>query len=213
MKRLLFGVSLAALLTLPVQAQNLENLSGPVLTGTPPAGFSAQNFQYNCTNPIPTLGTCSPVFQIGNALTPGIQPPGASYPVAITPTQVIVDLCSLQRRTTIAISTTANLTLMLLGQASQKIYICDGFIKNSAPTNVSLIEGVGSTCATAPTGDVVGVRGVTTTSGVPLGTLGDGMPLRNVSTNIPNNSLCLIQAPASGTVLLGGYLSVVQSQL
>jgi hypothetical protein len=134
-------------------------------------------------------------------------------PVTLPAVQVTADLCTLLRKTTVAISTSSAVTQLVAPISLNQVYICSILVKNSAATSVSLIGGLGSTCAT---GTPLALAGSTTlANGIPLGALGDGFAPANggatvMSTTTSGHGVCLEQ---SGTALLAGYVSYVQSPL
>lgn len=217
MTKLLLRVSLAALLALPniAYAQFLDNVPGPYLLGTPLTGFSQQEFQYNCTNGVPTLGSCSPVVQVGNALAPGIQPPSASYPVAITPTQVTQSPCALQKSTTVSVTSKSTASFQLIGLVNlNTIYICSAVIKPTAATVFNLIEGVGTNCGGASPAPQAVVGNMTPSQGLPFSGANDGLALASSTglwtTHVPGDALCFTQTVSENISIT---LTFVQTQL
>jgi hypothetical protein len=86
-------------------------------------------------------------------------------PVKITDgtNTLVVDPCKAQTKFYVSISQTAN-TQLVTGTASKKIYICSIHVVVAAATNVALVEGTGSVCATGTAG-VSGFGGATAATG------------------------------------------------
>jgi hypothetical protein len=76
---------------------------------------------------------------------------------------VVVDPCKGQTKNFVSINQTAN-TQLAAGTASKKIYICSIHVVVAAATNVALVEGTGSVCATGTAG-VSGFGGATAATG------------------------------------------------
>jgi hypothetical protein len=133
-------------------------------------------------------------------------------PVKITDgtNTLVVDPCKAQTKFYVSISQTAN-TQLVTGTASKKIYICSIHVVVAVVTNVALVEGTGSVCATGTAG-VSGFGGATAATGwnfaanggIALGN-GDGA-VGAEGTNADN--LCLFNS-GSGQVS-GGISYVVQ---
>ena len=146
----------------------------------------------------------------------GTSPEAGSIPVTSPTTTRPLDACYYQTRTVVPISTTAASTTLVSASASNRVYICAGVIKNSAAVNIGIIEGGGASCGGGsgggPTAALVGaITPAIGTAGVPMGAIGDGFIIGTggmsaIRMFTPNDSLCLVQ---SGTVLLGGWISVV----
>jgi hypothetical protein len=76
---------------------------------------------------------------------------------------LVVDPCQGQAKVFVSINQTANAQLAA-GTASKKIYICSIHVVVAAATNVALVEGTGSVCATGTAG-VGGFGGATAATG------------------------------------------------
>jgi hypothetical protein len=133
-------------------------------------------------------------------------------PVKITDgtNTLVVDPCKAQTKFYVSISQTAN-TQLVTGTASKKIYICSIHVVVAVVTNVALVEGTGSVCATGTAG-VSGFGGATAATGWNFAANG-GIALGNgdaavgaEGTNADN--LCLFNS-GSGQVS-GGISYVVQ---
>ena len=74
-----------------------------------------------------------------------------------------VDPCQAQTKSYASINQTAN-TQLVAGTASKKIYICSIHVVVAAATNVALVEGTGTVCATGTAG-VSGFGGATAATG------------------------------------------------
>lgn len=132
----------------------------------------------------------------------------ASIPVVLPAVQVPNDLCTMQRKTKVAISTTAASTQLVGAVALNQVYICSIFIQPTANATISIIEG-GSTTCTSPTamaGSTTPVLALLAANGFVHGD-GAGTILQ---TSVAGDGVCLVQ---SGTVQLSGYLLEVQSPL
>jgi hypothetical protein len=131
-------------------------------------------------------------------------------PVKITDgtNSLVVDPCKAQTKFYVSISQTAN-TQLVTGTASKKIYICSIHVVVAVVTNVALVEGTASVCATGTTG-VSGFGGATAATGWNFAANG-GIALGNgdaavgaEGTNADN--LCLFN---SGTGQVSGGISYV----
>jgi hypothetical protein len=76
---------------------------------------------------------------------------------------MLVDPCKGQAKLYVSINQTANAQLAS-GTASKKIYVCSIHVVVAAATNVALVEGTGSVCATGTAG-VGGFGGATAATG------------------------------------------------
>jgi hypothetical protein len=133
-------------------------------------------------------------------------------PVKITDgtSTLVVDPCKAQTKLYVSINQTAN-TQLVAGTASKKVYICSIHVVVAVVTNVALVEGTGSVCATGTAG-VSGFGGATAATGWNFAANG-GIALGNgdaavgaEGTNADN--LCLFNS-GSGQVS-GGISYVVQ---
>ena len=131
-------------------------------------------------------------------------------PVKITDgtNSLVVDPCKAQTKFYASINQTAN-TQIVAGTASKKIYICSIQVVVAVATNVALVEGTGSVCATGTAG-VSGFGGATAATGWNFAANG-GIALGNggaavgaEGTNADN--LCLFN---SGTGQVSGGISYV----
>ena len=210
--RILAVTLFAIVLPTMAHAQFLENVQGPFLSGSPPTGFSGQNFQYNCTNATPTVGTCAPVVIVGNQNSNGQASSANSQPVVLPSTQVANDLCTLQRKTNVAISTTAATVQLVAPVSLNQVYICSIVIISTSNDTINIIGGLGATCAT---GTPVAIAGSTTTaSGMDI-TATQGFVAGNggasvMQTTTAGHGVCLTQ---TGTTKLAGSMTYVQSLL
>ena len=210
MRKLLSGLLLS--ISLPAMAQNLENVPGPYLSGSPPTGFGTQQFQYNCTTVTPTAGTCQPIVQIGNANPNGQATVGGGQPVTLPAAQVPYDKCFLQQKSQFTLTSNATAVTQLIGQnAGTIINICSISIRPTSATVFSLVEGTGTNCATAQ----VKVYGDTTAaSGVPYSGVGDGIAVGDglgtwIATHVPNDALCFQQTVAENVSITFEYVQTL----
>src|SRR4029077_3657797 len=74
-----------------------------------------------------------------------------------------LDPCKSQAKLYASINQTAN-TQLVTGTASKKIFVCSIHVVAAAATNVAVVEGTGSVCATGTTG-VSGFGGATAATG------------------------------------------------
>ena len=123
---------------------------------------------------------------------------------------VVVDPCKGQTKQYASINQTAN-TQLASGTASKKIYICSIHVVVAAATNVALVEGTGSVCATSTAG-VSGFGGATAATGWNFMANG-GIALGNGDSSLgaegtAADNLCLFNS-GSGQVS-GGISYVVQ---
>jgi hypothetical protein len=182
-------------------------------------------FNFDCAGGVGTA-PCWPLVRLWDGttkmtITPlGTTTEALSLPTTSPTTTRPADACYYQTRTTIPISTTAASTTLVLAATLSRVYVCSGLIKNGAAVNIGIIEGGGSTCAGGGGGgSTAALAGAITpaigTAGIPLGAIGDGFVIGDGSGQsairmaTPNDSLCLVQ---SGTVLLSGWLTYVQTQ-
>ena len=190
-------ILLAVFLVLPVvaNAQNLVNVPGPYLSGTPPTGFGTQQFQFNCTNATPTAGTCSPVVQVGN---------------------LPVDQCYLQKKSQFTLTSNATAITQLVPLVSgNTIYICSVTIKPTAATVFMLVEGTGTNCGTATAAVYGGSNGTspttTASAGVPYSGPGDGIAVGSglgtwIATHVAGDALCFQQTVAENVSITFEYV-------
>ncbi len=123
---------------------------------------------------------------------------------------LVIDPCRGQTKVYVSINQTANAQLAA-GTASKKIYICSMHVVVAAATNVALVEGTGSVCATGTAG-VSGFGGATAATGWNFAANG-GIVLGNGDVAVgaegtSGDNLCLYNS-AAGQVS-GGISYVVQ---
>jgi hypothetical protein len=123
---------------------------------------------------------------------------------------MVVDPCKGQTKLYVSINQTAN-TQLAVGTAAKKIYICSIHVVVAAATNVALVEGTGSVCATGTAG-VSGFGGATAATGWNFAANG-GIALGNGDAAVgaegtAADNLCLFNS-AAGQVS-GGISYVVQ---
>jgi hypothetical protein len=121
-----------------------------------------------------------------------------------------LDPCQVQTKSFVSINQTAN-TQLLAGTASKKIYVCSIHVVVAAATNVALVEGTGSVCATGTAG-VSGFGGATAATGWNFMANG-GISLGSGAASVGGegtsaDNLCLFNS-GSGQVS-GGISYVVQ---
>jgi hypothetical protein len=152
--------------------------------------------------------------EIGTASNPmRVDPTGTTaQPVKITDgtNTVVVDPCKGQTKLFVSINQTANAQLAS-GTSSKKIYICSIHVVVAAATNVALVEGTGSVCATGTAG-VSGFGGATAATGWNFAANG-GIVLGNGDSSLgaegtAADNLCVYNS-GSGQVS-GGVSYVVQ---
>ena len=152
--------------------------------------------------------------EIGTASNPvRVDPTGTTaQPVKITDgtNTVVVDPCKGQTKLFVSINQTAN-TQLASGTSSKKIYICSVHVVVAAATNVALVEGTGSVCATGTAG-VSGFGGATAATGWNFAANG-GIALGNGDSSLgaegtAADNLCAYNS-GSGQVS-GGVSYVVQ---
>jgi hypothetical protein len=123
---------------------------------------------------------------------------------------LVIDPCKGQTKVYVSINQTAN-TQLAAGTTSKKIYICSMHVVVAAATNVALVEGTGSVCATGTAG-VSGFGGATAATGWNFAANG-GIVLGNGDVAVgaegtSGDNLCLYNS-AAGQVS-GGISYVVQ---
>jgi hypothetical protein len=123
---------------------------------------------------------------------------------------LIVDPCKGQTKLFASISQTGN-TQLAAGTVSKKIYICSIHVVAAAATNVAVVEGTGSVCATGTAG-VSGFGGATAATGWNFAANG-GISLGNGDSSLgaegtSGDNLCVFNS-GSGQVS-GGISYVVQ---
>jgi hypothetical protein len=70
MSTMLHRLVVAALIAIPSMASGqVATINGPYLSGSPPTGFGAQGFKFNCNNAVPTSGQCWPLMQLYDGAT------------------------------------------------------------------------------------------------------------------------------------------------
>jgi hypothetical protein len=212
MKKLLLASTALLLGMTPAFPQATTTLQGTVGSGP----------TFNFDSPVINTPPYTPLVRLWDETTKMIINPNGttteagSQPVTTPTTTRPLDACYYQTRTPVPISTVAATTQLVAASASNRVYVCSGVIKNSAAVNIGIIEGGGATCGggsgggptTALAGAITPAIG---TAGIPLGAIGDGLiigtgGMSSIRMITPNDSLCLVQ---SGTVLLGGWISVV----
>jgi hypothetical protein len=123
---------------------------------------------------------------------------------------MLVDPCKAQTKLYVSINQTANAQLAM-GTSSKKIYVCSIHVVVAAATNVALVEGTGTVCATGTSG-VGGFGGATAATGWNFAAnggivLGSGEAAVGAEVTAADN-LCLFNS-GSGQVS-GGISYVVQ---
>jgi hypothetical protein len=123
---------------------------------------------------------------------------------------LIVDPCKGQTKLFAGISQTGN-TQLVAGTAAKKIYLCSVHVVVAAATNVAVVEGTGSVCATG-TAEVSGFGGATAATGWNFAANG-GIALGNGDSSLgaegtAGDNLCVFNS-GSGQVS-GGISYVVQ---
>jgi hypothetical protein len=123
---------------------------------------------------------------------------------------LVVDPCKAQTKLYASINQTAN-TQLAAGTASKKIYVCSIHVVAAAATNVAVVEGTGSVCATSTAG-VSGFGGATAATGWNFAANG-GIALGNGDSSLgaegtSGDNLCIFNS-GSGQVS-GGISYVVQ---
>ena len=166
-------------------------------------------------------------FRTGSRVAPHlwdeVPQPGAKMAGALPPMQfatglgvriydgtntMLVDPCKGQAKIYASISQTAN-SQVAAGTASKKIHVCSINVVVAAATNVALVEGTGTTCATGTAG-VPGFGGATAATGWNFGA-GGGIAVGNGDSSLGSqgtagDNLCLFN---SGTGQVSGGLSYV----
>jgi hypothetical protein len=123
-------------------------------------------------------------------------------------TSIVADPCQTSAKTFISISLTAN-TQLISGTSAKKIYICSIHLIAAASTNVAIVEGTGTVCATGIAG-VGGMGGSTAATGWNFAANGGivlgngGYAIGAEGTNADN--LCLLVSAANQ---ISGGLSYV----
>jgi hypothetical protein len=208
MKKLLCGVAIAALLVGPSLA-TVTIVQKPV--ALPGGGTTPFDFANDGTNSWYLFG----LFD-GNT-TATFNPNGQasannSQPVVLPAAQVGQDPCSLNRKTTVAISFTAANIQPVPPVVLQQVFICAIFLKPSGVDTISIIGGLGPACAT---GTPVALTGsVTPSAGVDMSGLGDGWARGDGSATVegtitPGHGVCITH---TGTGKVAGSLEYVQQQ-
>jgi hypothetical protein len=123
---------------------------------------------------------------------------------------LVVDPCKAQAKLYASINQTAN-TQLVAGTASEKIYVCSIHVVAAAATDVAVVEGTGSVCATSTAG-VSGFGGATAATGWNFAANG-GIALGNGDSSLgtegsSGDNLCIYNS-GSGQVS-GGISYVVQ---
>jgi hypothetical protein len=121
-----------------------------------------------------------------------------------------LDPCKGQAKNYISISQTGN-TQLAAGTSSKKVYICSMHVVVAAATNVAVVEGTGTVCATGTSG-VGGFGGATAATGWNFAANG-GIAMGNGDSSLgaevtSGDNLCLFSS-GSGQVS-GGMTYVVQ---
>lgn len=142
-----------------------------------------------------------------NANSNGQSTLASSSPVAPASNWINDPCFGTNTKTNVPISTSNGSTQLVAGAATTNIYVCSFSLIAGAATVVNIIEGTGSTCATA-TADL---GSTTSTSGMSLAANG-GLTLGNgggtvIRTTNASASMCFLQ---SSTALVGGNLTYVR---
>jgi hypothetical protein len=120
----------------------------------------------------------------------------------------VVDPCKAQTKLFASINQTGN-TQLVAGTASKKIYVCSIHVVAAAATNVAVVEGTGSVCATGTAG-VSGFGGATAATGWNFAGNG-GIALGNGDSSLgaegtSGDNLCIFN---SGSGQVSGGISYV----
>jgi len=121
---------------------------------------------------------------------------------------LVVDPCKAQAKLFASINQTAN-TQLVAGTASEKIYVCSIHVVAAAATDVAVVEGTGSVCATSTAG-VSGFGGATAATGWNFAANG-GIALGNGDASLgaegtSGDNLCIFN---SGSGQVSGGISYV----
>ncbi len=121
---------------------------------------------------------------------------------------LILDPCKAQIKSFVSVNQTGN-SQLVAGTVSKKIYICSIHVVVAAATNVALVEGTGTVCATGTAG-VSGFGGATAATGWNFGANG-GIVLGNGESSVgaegtSADNLCLFN---SGSGQVSGGISYV----
>ncbi len=120
----------------------------------------------------------------------------------------VVDPCKAQTKLYASINQTGN-TQLVAGTAAKKIYVCSIHVVAAAATNVAVVEGTGSVCATGTAG-VSGFGGATAATGWNFAANG-GIALGNGDSSLgaegtSGDNLCIFN---SGSGQVSGGISYV----
>lgn len=121
---------------------------------------------------------------------------------------LVVDPCKAQAKLYASINQTVN-TQLVAGTVSKKVYVCSIHVVAAAATNVAVVEGTGSVCATSTAG-VSGFGGATAATGWNFAPNG-GIALGNGDSSLgaegtSGDNLCLFN---SGSGQVSGGISYV----
>jgi len=166
----------------------------------------------------PVLLGAAPLLRAGlAAVAPGFAPEpqgqfvtGQGFKITDGTNFLVVDPCKAQTKLYASISQTAN-TQLVTGSASKKIFVCSIHVVAAAATNVAVVEGTGSVCATGTAG-LSGFGGATAATGWNFAANG-GIALGNGDSSLgaegtSGDNLCIFNS-GSGQVS-GGISYVVQ---
>lgn len=124
-------------------------------------------------------------------------------------TAVVADPCAANAKVYFSSQFTAN-TQIIAGTSAKKVYFCSFIVVVGVATNVAVVEGTGSTCATG-TATFPGLSGGTTAAtGWPLGGSGGltygngGAAVAGEATNADN--VCVLVSAANQTNVSGSYV-------
>lgn len=135
-----------------------------------------------------------------------------SAPVVVSHTEITADLCTLIRKTTVAFSSSSAEFQLVAPVSLNQVYICAITLISTAADAISIVGGLGSTCATGTPLAIVG--STTAASGMDIAAnqgwqAGDGGATA-YSTTTSGHGVCVLQ---SGTTKIAGSISYVQSPL
>jgi len=198
----------------PVPRVNFdEGFSGPELK---PVSFFFRNASAAPLLRSPGVAATLAAFREGDRLKPALLAAQGQFEtgggVKITDGNdfLVVDPCKGQVKSFVSINQTGN-TQLVSGTVSKKIYVCSVHVVVAAATNLAVVEGTGSVCATGTAG-VGGFGGGTAATGWNFAANG-GIALGNGDSSLGaeatgGDNLCLFNS-GSGQVS-GGISYVVQ---
>jgi len=179
-----------------------------------PAQFVKDKTKTHRLKPV-LLGT-APLLRAGlAAVAPGFAPEpqgqfvtGQGFKITDGTNFLVVDPCKAQTKLYASISQTAN-TQLVTGSASKKIFVCSIHVVAAAATNVAVVEGTGSVCATGTAG-LSGFGGATAATGWNFAANG-GIALGNGDSSLgaegtSGDNLCIFN---SGAGQVSGGISYV----